>query len=210
MLINYPLVSIHSTCPVASAIHSQVKMEQLEYLPAKNVACSSSVNLQLNATTYGSLQFLNEQLNGADLTCNEILASPQLLSDPAKLVLDVMQGSFPYIWEKGDTGFEAGIMKSYILMLQQLKSLSPQIPPQVKEEAMKLAVEWKMKFTARAINSLEVLAFLLLLATYELTSSFNRDEILKLFEVVAEYKQALEVCQTLGFIDQIPGMFSEY
>lgn len=194
---------------MASALHSQVKMEQLEYPPAKNVACSSSVNLQLNATTYGSLQFLNEQLNGADLTCNEILAS-QLLSDPAKFVLDVMQGSFPYIREKGDTGFEAGVMKSYILMLQQLKSLSPQIPPQVKEEAMKLAVGWKMKFTASAINSLEVLAFLLLLATYELTSSFNRDEILKLFEIVAEYKQALEVCQTLGFIDQIPGMFSEY
>uniref|UniRef100_A0A2N9EFP1 FRIGIDA-like protein n=1 Tax=Fagus sylvatica TaxID=28930 RepID=A0A2N9EFP1_FAGSY len=188
-------------------------MELSEDLPAKNVTHSSSSpssKLQLSATTYGSLQFLNEQLNGPDVMGNEILSSLQMSLNPAKLVLNVMQGSFPHIWEKGDTGFEAGVMKNYILMLEHLKRVSPQIHPQIKEEAIKLAVEWKVKLTASTTNSLEVLAFLQLLATYELSSSFNGDEILKLFEVVAEYKQALEVCQSLGFLDQIPGKFSEY
>uniref|UniRef100_A0A2N9GAX4 FRIGIDA-like protein n=1 Tax=Fagus sylvatica TaxID=28930 RepID=A0A2N9GAX4_FAGSY len=131
-------LGIIDKAPVASTLHSQVKMELSEDLPAKNVthsSSSSSSKLQLSATTYGSLQFLNEQLNGPDVMGNEILSSLQMSLNPAKLVLNVMQGSFPHIWEKGDTGFEAGVMKNYILMLEHLKRVSPQIHPQIKEEA---------------------------------------------------------------------------
>ncbi|KAB1202347.1 FRIGIDA-like protein 5 [Morella rubra] len=192
------------TCPGTSILHSRIKLEQPE-LSAKN-ATAASANLQLSATTYGSLQsLLYEQWNRPDLMGYEILSSLQMSLDPAKLVLDVLQGSIPHIWEKGDIGLETSLMNGYILMLEQLMKVSPWIDPQVKEEATKLAVEWKVKLTAGTKDSLEVLAFLQLLATYRLVSCFNQEEILELFEVVAHYKQALVLCQSLDFADKIHG-----
>lgn len=195
------------TCPGTSILHSRIKLEQPE-LSAKN-ATAASANLQLSATTYGSLQsLLYEQWNRPDLMGYEILSSLQMSLDPAKLVLDVLQGSIPHIWEKGDIGLETSLMNGYILMLEQLMKVSPWIDPQVKEEATELAVEWKVKLTAGTKDSLEVLAFLQLLATYRLVSCFNQEEILELFEVVAHYKQALVLCQSLDFADKIHGQFS--
>ncbi|KAG2695363.1 hypothetical protein I3760_07G010500 [Carya illinoinensis] len=188
--------------PVTSILHSQ---EQPEYLPPENAANSSSADLQLTATTCKNFQLLlNEQWNSPDEMCDAIFHALQMSLDPAKLVLDVIQGSFPRIWEKRETGFQASSMNSYFFMLEQLMRMSPQIDPQVKEEATKLAVDWKERLTANTRNSLEVLAFLQLLASYGLASSFDGYEIIKLFEVVSQYKQAVELCQTLGFADEIP------
>lgn len=190
---------------MTSILHSQ---EQPEYLPPENAANSSFADLQLTAATYKNFQLLlNEQWNSPDEMCDAIFHALQMSLDPAKLVLDVIQGSFPRIWEKRETGFQASSMNSYFFMLEQLMRMSPQIDPQVKEEAIKLAVDWKERLIANTRNSLEVLAFLQLLASYGLASSFDGYEILKLFEVVTQYKQAVELCQTLGFADEIPGKF---
>ncbi|XP_035551447.1 FRIGIDA-like protein 5 [Juglans regia] len=188
--------------PVTSILHSR---ERPEYLPPENAANSSFADLQLTATTYKNFQLLlNEQWNSPDEMCDAIFHSLQMSLDPAKLVLDVIQGSFPRIWEKRETGFQASSMNGYFFMLEQLMRMSPQIDPQVKEEAIKLAVDWKERLIVNTRNSLEVLAFLQLLASYGLASSFDGYEILKLFEVVTQYKQAVELCQTLGFADEIP------
>ena len=42
---------------------------------------------------------------------------------------------------------------------------------------MSLAMEWRMKMRVDAENSLEVLGFLQLLASYRLASAFDADEL---------------------------------
>jgi len=107
-------------------------------------------------------------------------------------------------WEEGLI-----IEKSQIFLLDQLTRISPHIDPDVKYEAMKLALELKETVRACAENSLVVLGFLLIWSSYELFphSNFNEDEVLKLFEVVAHHKEFVELFQTLGFVDKISGMF---
>ncbi|PON63140.1 Frigida-like [Trema orientale] len=160
-----------------------VKIERVEDSLDKVVPSSS--NLQLS-----TLQ-------------NNILAHLQTSAD-AKFVLDFIQGSISEHWKRGVVGFEASVMISYISVFEQLFRISPQLQPLVKEEAKKLAVEWKAKMRTNTEYSLEVLGFLQFLATYGLISSFNENEILKFLETISQQKQALELCCNLGFAEKIP------
>ncbi|KAK4850353.1 hypothetical protein QYF36_005983 [Acer negundo] len=133
----------------------------------------------------------------------EVSAALLVSLDPAKLVLDLIQGSYSENKKEG-TDIEEGVMRNYILLLEQLQEVLPKINPQVKAQAMKLAVKWKSKMRAVAENSLEIFGFLQLLATYELVVSFQREEIFKLLFPVAHLKQALKICTALGFADMAP------
>ncbi|KAK2637604.1 hypothetical protein Ddye_025399 [Dipteronia dyeriana] len=130
----------------------------------------------------------------------EVLAALSVSPDPAKLVLDLIQESYSENKKEG-TDIEEGVIRNYILLLEQLQEFLPKINPQVKAQAMKLAVEWKSRMRAVAENSLEIFSFLQLLATYELVASFQREEIFKLLFPVAHLKQAPKICTALGFAD---------
>ncbi|KAK7258920.1 hypothetical protein RIF29_24511 [Crotalaria pallida] len=139
---------------------------------------------------------------------NELLASSDILvnlkthSDPAKLVLDAIQNPLIRQCTKEDNAVI--VDRWQIFLLEQLMRLSPHIKPYVRDEAMKLALDWKANIIPRtAENSMVVLGFLLLLTIYGLV--FNEDEVLKIFEVVAHYKHAVELFQTLGFGDKVSG-----
>lgn len=136
-----------------------------------------------------------------------LVASLQSSPDPAKLVLDWMQSNFSQYWTKGDVGLEATLIKTYISVLEQLMRLIPHVGPNVKEDAMKLAVQWKSKMRTDAENALEILGFLHFIATYGLVFTVNVDEIVNLLGMISQHKQALEFCQTLGSADKIPGKF---
>ncbi|XP_043689914.1 truncated FRIGIDA-like protein 1 [Telopea speciosissima] len=139
-----------------------------------------------------------------DLIRGEVTVAFKSASDPAKLVLDAMVGFFPPN-SKGDKDGElAAIRRTCILLLEQLKTISPQISPQVKEKAKKLALEWKGKLTLGGPNHLEALAFLQLLATFDLVSGFSIDWLLDLLVTIARRRQALELCRALGFTDNMP------
>lgn len=136
-----------------------------------------------------------------------LVASLQSSLDPAKLVLDWMQSNFSQYWTKGDVGLEAALIKTYISVLEQLMRLIPHVGPHVKEDAMKLAVQWKAKMRTDAENALEILGFLHFIATYGLVFTLNVDEIVNLLGMISQHKQVLEFCQTLGSADKIPGKF---
>ncbi|KAF8410834.1 hypothetical protein HHK36_003371 [Tetracentron sinense] len=128
-------------------------------------------------------------------------------SDPAKLVLDAMQGFYPPN-SKGDKDGElAATRRTCILLLEQLMKISTQIKPQVKENSKKLAVEWKGKISTDGESPLEALAFLQLLATYGLVSAFNTDEVLDLVASVVRRRQSIDLCRLLGFTEKMPGSF---
>ncbi|CAL9003488.1 unnamed protein product [Prunus brigantina] len=173
---------------------------------AKNRATCSSLNLQQGAATDArNLQgFLNEHLNGNHSIQKEMSAALQMSSDPAKLVLDEIQTSFAQYWRKGDAGFDETFMFSNIALLEELMRVSRHVGPHLKEDAIKLAEQWKAKMRADTQNSLESLGFLQFVATYGLLPTLNGDEIKKLLGMIYQHKQALELCLTLGFADKIP------
>ncbi|XP_059652604.1 FRIGIDA-like protein 5 [Cornus florida] len=197
----------------ANALHSSVEIEHPENVPPDNRIDCLYADIRLCMTMDGkSLQiFLNERSNRHDVMSDEICRALRLRLDSAKLVLDAMEGFYPPHLKKGDREFQGDVVRrSCILLLEQLMTISPWIRLNVKEEAFKLAHEWKVKMGTAAKNSLEVLGFLQLLPSYKLTSEFDADELWKLFEVVAEHKAAPKLCWVLDFADKIPDLIQNF
>ncbi|KAL5768375.1 hypothetical protein ACOSP7_014929 [Xanthoceras sorbifolium] len=152
------------------------------------------------------LQFLmNEHLKKHDIFLGKISTAVKGASDPAKLVLDTMQGFYPTRLQEKQTDYDLNVIRrSCILLLEHLLSLSPQITPQVRDEAMKLAGEWKAKMKATGDNSLEVLGFLHLLAAFGLASDFDGNELHKLLDTVVPHQQGPGLLQGLGITNELP------
>ncbi|KAG8389205.1 hypothetical protein BUALT_Bualt02G0204700 [Buddleja alternifolia] len=146
--------------------------------------------------------FLNNTEKDWELMGDEAFKVLLLSSDPAKLVLDAMvEFYFPHLGE-GDMEFK--LWRTSILLLDQLSKMSPKIQPCVKKAATKFATEWKSKMRNTAENPMELLAFLHLLAAYNLSSSFNKDGLLSFLKEVAHHKQTPELFRILGFTENIP------
>lgn len=196
-------------CIESSISPPPVKVDEQESSLDKNAPTFSSPNLQPSATVHArnSPGFLNEQSIWKHSIQNKIFIALEKSSesDPAKLVLDLMQISFAGYWTKGEAHIEATAMKSFISLLETVTRALLYVGPQVKEDAIELAVQWKTKLKADTENSLEILGFLQFIATYGLISMFTIDEIVKLLGMVSQHTQALELCRTLGFADRIPG-----
>ncbi|XP_045818164.1 FRIGIDA-like protein 3 [Trifolium pratense] len=121
-------------------------------------------------------------------------------SDPSKDVLDIIQ--YPLIPQcKGDN--VVIIDECHIVLLEKLMRISPHVKPHVREEAMKLALNLKAYIGENTENSVPVLGFLLLLSIYGLVSSFDEDEVLKLFGFIAQHKIAVELFGTMGLAHKI-------
>lgn len=147
---------------------------------------------------------LNEQVLEPGYVSDTLRKSP----DPAKFVLDLILWLYSTQKKMDGSGFEGTVLRHYSLLLGQLKEVSPKISPQIKEEAAKLAFEWKnYKFRTVIGDSAEVICFLQFLAIYELVSWFQREEILRVLLAVMQHKMAPEICWLLGFTDLVPSKF---
>ncbi|KAK2351562.1 hypothetical protein QL285_097112 [Trifolium repens] len=193
---------------ISSVISFQVKKEAVKYAsewkenlgePAKN--CLEVLDYFKFVATYdiGSYCQVPQFLSDTELNGNGFLVHLETSSDPAELVLEMIQN--PML--RRDEGVI--IDKGHICLLDQLTRISPHIKPHVKELAVKLALELRDTATRIAENSLVILAFLLLLFNYGLFSrfNFNEDQVLNLFEFVAHHKEAVELFRTVGFADKI-------
>ncbi|XP_058753550.1 uncharacterized protein LOC131626734 isoform X2 [Vicia villosa] len=143
-----------------------------------------------------------EKADEVESLCSDVLVNMLESSDPAKLVLDIiLNPTIPLCDKKGDNAVI--INDSCIYLLEQLMTITPNIKPCVREEALKLALDLKANMKENAENSLGALGFLLLLSIYGLVTFFIEDEILELFEFVAHHKIALELFRTLGFANKV-------
>lgn len=161
--------------------------------------CSSSANSTSSVTNSEKSPelLLNDLAVDHDLTDDEVSAALQFSPDPAKFVLDVMQGSYFKFWNNGK--FDPLLTRNIILLLEELMKIAPKVSHQVKEAAVKQVLLWKENISLEPQNSLEILAFLMFLAIYDLVSYFRRDEVVRLVETIVRYKQAPETCRILGF-----------
>ncbi|XP_059318380.1 uncharacterized protein LOC132068717 isoform X2 [Lycium ferocissimum] len=139
---------------------------------------------------------------GCDLTSGCSLSFIHFLSDPAKVVLDALRKCRSA--NLGKYKYGPLVMKSFSDLLEHLREVSPEITPQVKIDAIVLAVEWQKTFTGSQLNPSEVLGFLQLLATFELSSSFDSDELLRLLKIVYNSTRAINLFKILELADKIP------
>ncbi|XP_039022532.1 uncharacterized protein LOC120155008 isoform X2 [Hibiscus syriacus] len=203
--------------------HSPVKIEQSEadnfqldsFVPSEqkfeqHIASSTTMSwpelrfLSINMNARGLILFLSECVEDHNLMRGEISDAFQLASDPAKLVLET--SSYFYRSKSGD-GFKgvalSNARKSCILLLEQLMACSVQIEPHVNEEALKLAVEWKERMEEKYPQGVMAYGFLQFIITYQLKSSYNVDELLRLLVTASEYRQSPDLCLALGLADKI-------
>ncbi|XP_062006752.1 uncharacterized protein LOC133723897 [Rosa rugosa] len=186
---------------------AQVKIGPLEKTPANNAIVSSSASDQsnINITDGRSLQlFVYEHMKRNDSISKKISSFlQQKSSEPAKLVLDAMQGFYTSNLTVENKEVDLVLIRrTCILLLEELKSVSPQTDPEVTEEAMKLASDWKAKMKVGSENWLEILGFLRLVTTYGLTSAYNEEELQSLLDILAQHEQATELSRALATTDK--------
>ncbi|KAL8530286.1 hypothetical protein ACS0TY_007352 [Phlomoides rotata] len=178
--------------PSSDNSNGHVRKELNESADLKFTVRMDGKNLQM---------FLNDPEKNLVSMSDEIFTVLHLSSDPAKLVLDAMVGFYPPHLREGDTALN--VRKTCIALLKQLMKMSAEIKPCVREEAMQVALAWKYKM-AENPSSLEVLGFLLLLAAYNIASSFNKDEISTLQMMVSLHREETpDLDKHLGFVETL-------
>ncbi|CAN0920639.1 FRIGIDA-like protein 5 [Linum grandiflorum] len=190
---------------LAESVSSRVKIEPVDTSSDGAITISWTMNgpdLQI---------YLNERSEHLDFIIDEIEIALKLSTNPTKLVLDAMQGFYPPHLKKGDVEFEeAVIRKSCIMLLELLKKLSPEIKPDMRKEAMKLAVDWMSQMRRSEVQQpIEVLGVMQLLAAYGMGSYFEDDELISHLGVIAHYDQAPKLLQDLGLADRISSVIQK-
>nr|AAP31312.2 ABI3-interacting protein 2 [Callitropsis nootkatensis] len=163
----------------------------------------------------GLLEFLAENRESGTVLREEVPAGLRLSVDPARLVLNALEGFYPpNQGNKTEHGLAAR-RRSCILLLECLVPLlgsdHPEVASDIKEQAKMIADDWKSKLADVDIdasngNSLEAQAFLQLLATFGISSEYDADELCKLVLSVSRRKQTPELCQSLGLEEKLPGV----
>ncbi|KAF9681655.1 hypothetical protein SADUNF_Sadunf05G0024600 [Salix dunnii] len=175
---------------------------------SETVDCSVDANLHFSVKMDGkALQiFLNKGCKHDEKMKNEVSIALRLSSDPAKLVLDAMEGFYPPHLREGDVEFkEVDVKRSCNLLLEQVMKISPPIKPHVRKEATKLAFLWMTKMTVDNQHCLDVLGFFNLLAAYGLASAFDSDELISRLVIIARNRQTPELLRVLELGDKVPG-----
>lgn len=172
----------------------------------------------------GLLKFISENRKFLAALRDEVPAALQFATDPARLVLNALEGFYPINepsnqGNKKETGLPAQ-RRTCILLLESLvpsladpetSSDHPVVASDIKEQAKGIADSWKpmladLDVDAANGNSLEAQAFLQLLATFGIASEYDEEELCKLVLAVSRRRQTPELCLSLGLAAKMPGI----
>ncbi|RZS15206.1 hypothetical protein BHM03_00047014 [Ensete ventricosum] len=160
----------------------------------------------------GLHKFISDNRKNLNSIREEIPVALRSAPSPFSLVLDSLKGFYAGeilgLNGKKD-GSLLGLRRTCLMLMESLEqllangvpdSLSDEIlTPDIKEKAKVVAKEWKPKLDhldteASSGNSLEAHAFLQLLATFDIVSEFDQDEICKLIPAVTRPRFANSTC----------------
>ncbi|XP_047976223.1 FRIGIDA-like protein 3 [Salvia hispanica] len=129
-----------------------------------------------------------------------------LSSDPAKLVLEALEGI-----DDTSLGILDKDRRATIILLDLLTKLSPKICDSVIHAAIKLALTLlrKLKTSISVESSTEALAFLHLLTAYGISDFFDRNELFSFLKLADKHKHTPDLCRTFGFTEKIPDYIKE-
>eukprot|EP00268_Persea_americana_P045847 TRINITY_DN469_c0_g1_i1.p1 TRINITY_DN469_c0_g1~~TRINITY_DN469_c0_g1_i1.p1 ORF type:complete len:544 (-),score=139.84 TRINITY_DN469_c0_g1_i1:245-1876(-) len=176
----------------------------------------------------GLHKFISDNRKNLAAIREEIPFALKSAADPAHFVLESLEDFYcvelPSHDGKKDSSL-LGLRRTCIMLLESLASLlsgadatksesasdTLRISWNIRAQAKVIADNWKPKLDdhdadASSGNSLEVHAFLQLLATYGLTSEFDQDELCKLIPTVSRRRQMADLCRSLGLSEKMPGV----
>jgi hypothetical protein len=138
---------------------------------------------------------------------NEVPAALRCAPDPAKLVLQTLEGFYP-----AGNGGELCRLQRYAcnLLLESLPFvLSPdEVSSEAKKDAQKIAAAWKSKHSVNPeypTNTQEAKAFLHLLVSYGISKEFKDDDLCELVLCISQLPKVHELCHALQITHTIPG-----
>ncbi|TXG65796.1 hypothetical protein EZV62_007071 [Acer yangbiense] len=156
--------------------------------------------------------YVKERVNGGKLRRDELYGLLKEFDDPGGLVLEALK---EFRLEGGGGGGDVDFKtrKSCMMLLEEFVRVSERaVEGKVREEAMRLAVEWKGE--VRVDKYWEVLGFLKLLIAFGLGGEFDSNEILKLFYSVLMGRQKTEqgpdLLRALGLADKASDVFKQW
>ncbi|KAJ6805244.1 FRIGIDA-like protein 3 [Iris pallida] len=168
----------------------------------------------------GLLKYLSENQKNLTTIREELSNALKSATEPARLVLDSLEGFYPP-YPSNSQGSEDTVQLLHRTCLVVMESAAPLLgmaepcdnhllSSEIKQQAKAIADEWKAKLAGVDVDasngySLEVVAFLQLLATFSIVDEFDEDELCKLVLAVARHRQAPNLCRALGLTHKMPG-----
>ncbi|XP_038713308.1 FRIGIDA-like protein 3 isoform X2 [Tripterygium wilfordii] len=171
----------------------------------------------------GLHQFISDNRKNLAALREEIPFALKAAANPAYLVLNSLKDFYPTevpaIDGKKDSNL-LGLRRTCIMLMEclsilstytDLVSVSDLISEAVKEQAKRIAEEWKPKLEALDLdasngNSLEAHAFLQLMASFGIASHFDDKELSRLIPMISRRRQTADLCRYLGLSDKMPGV----
>ncbi|KAF6997628.1 hypothetical protein CFC21_013839 [Triticum aestivum] len=170
----------------------------------------------------GLLKYISENSKKLAGFRDELCVALKCATDPARFVLDSLEGFFPDQLP-GDINYSAqGQRRSCIVLMEALAhSIGMKEPggkhpwsSEIMEQAKAIAKEWKSKIAEVDLDasdgySLEAHAFLQLLTTFNVDLVLDEDELYKIVVAISRRRQTAELCRSLGLTERIPGVIEE-
>ncbi|CAM0953816.1 unnamed protein product [Alopecurus aequalis] len=170
----------------------------------------------------GLLKYLSENWKKLAGLRDELSVALKCATDPARLVLDSLEGFFPDQLSGDKNHTIQGQRRSCIVLMEAIiHSLGMKEPSgnhpwssEIIEQAKAIAEEWKIKIAEVDLDasdgySLEAQAFLQLLTTFNVDLALDEDELCKIVVAVSRRKQTAELCRSLGLTERMPGIIEE-
>ncbi|XP_024021986.1 FRIGIDA-like protein 5 [Morus notabilis] len=205
-------LGLAGTDPMSTTLDSQEKIDRSmkEELQLVNQIASSFAS-RLEGLKYFCVGtdgrhlnlFLYQQVEEYGSLYSEVYDALSHAPDPAKLVLDAIPDFLRSQPQFDKSLTMAKVRKSCILLLEQLMTISPQLSPLVRGEALKMADVWRANLGQIYQRPVTVYGFLLFLAAYGLKSNYEADELLRLLGISSQYKASPVLCQVLGLTDKV-------
>uniref|UniRef100_A0A7N0UNH7 FRIGIDA-like protein n=1 Tax=Kalanchoe fedtschenkoi TaxID=63787 RepID=A0A7N0UNH7_KALFE len=168
-------------------------------------------------------KFISDNRKNLIILRRELPYALKAAESPATLVLDSLAGFYCTDVPNEDGKKNAnllGLRRTCIMLMECMSILltdskigvdSEFLSENVKEKAKEIAAEWKPKLDALDAeasngNSLEAHAFLQLIATFDIASDFNQEDISKYLPMVSRRRQTAGLFRILGFTQKIPGL----
>ncbi|WJX86029.1 hypothetical protein P8452_68394 [Trifolium repens] len=169
----------------------------------------------------GLHKFISDNRKNLAAIREEIPHALRASPNAACLVLDSLEGFYCMEVSSQDIKKDAnllGLRRTCIMLMECLSDFltnsdrgSNLVLKYIKERAKTVAEEWKPKLDALDMdasngNSLEAHAFLQLLASFDIASGFDEEELSRLIPMVSRRRQTADLCRSLGLSEKMPGV----
>uniref|UniRef100_A0A7N0RE41 FRIGIDA-like protein n=1 Tax=Kalanchoe fedtschenkoi TaxID=63787 RepID=A0A7N0RE41_KALFE len=176
----------------------------LQLLTAAGIinVCSTLKDTELNGKDL--LMLAMEHADDKEVAITKV--SSKLLSckdKAADLVVEALRTS--YLRESEEQGSQSMFRPCRILLLEQLGQTHPQAKSQVRQEAVKVAIEWSSSLESSPEKFIEIPKFLRFLSIYDIASEFSNEVLMPMLNSVALHEATTDLCSTLGFAKRISG-----